>query len=231
MIAIILTGTSKGLGRAILNKILSITSKEFFIISISKTDISKNYSNLTNFFHFNIDLSENFDSELSKIHDIILKLKITELIFISNAGVIEPISMVGKLDKNLLQKNISINLIAPITITNAILSWGGIKKILILNISSGASKKPIAGWSCYCASKAAAAMFFECLRMECQNKNAIIEIENIDPGVMDTDMQASIRNVTSDDFPDVNKFIEYAKSNRLKKPDEAAEEIVKKYIL
>ena len=46
---------------------------------------------------------------------------------------------------------------------------------------------------------------------------------NIDPGVMDTGMQKSLRN---SDFPDVESFKGLQKENQLKQPSDVAHEIL-----
>ena len=48
---------------------------------------------------------------------------------------------------------------------------------------------------------------------------------NFDPGVMDTDMQKTLR---AGNFPDVENFIEFQKEGQLKAPIAVAEDILKK---
>jgi benzil reductase ((S)-benzoin forming) len=85
--------------------------------------------------------------------------------------------------------------------------------LTVLHIGSGASKHPIPHWSAYCTTKAAAAMFFACLAVE----NPGWKIVDMDPGVLDTDMQSAIRK--SAVGPSVDKAA-------LKDPDVAAREIL-----
>ena len=58
-------------------------------------------------------------------------------------------------------------------------------------LSSGAAHRPLEGWSAYCAAKAGLAMLTEALALE--TAGAGIRVFGLAPGVIDTDMQVSIR--------------------------------------
>jgi benzil reductase ((S)-benzoin forming) len=90
-----------------------------------------------------------------------------------------------------------------------------------VNISSGAANRAINSWSLYCSSKAFIKMFFEVAECEYQQHKFF----NIDPGVMDTQMQKSIR---STDFPDVSSFRNLEEEGKLKLPIDVAIEILNK---
>ena len=70
-----------------------------------------------------------------------------EVIFLSNAGTIEPIGLVGKTDFASVAECFHVNALAPAAIANAILRDAGPAKLTFVNISSGAAHRPIAGWS------------------------------------------------------------------------------------
>ena len=61
----------------------------------------------------------------------------------------------------------------------------------IVNISSGAAHRAMEGWSAYCASKAGLAMLTKSLALEYGPLG--IRVFGFAPGIVDTDMQASIR--------------------------------------
>lgn len=85
--------------------------------------------------------------------------------------------------------------------TNVMGCYHGIRAVLpamreqghgvIVNVSSGASRRALVGWSGYCAGKAAVEMLTQCALSE--NPDAGISFMTIDPGTIDTDMQAHIR--------------------------------------
>lgn len=144
---------------------------------------------------------------------------------INNAGVIEPIGPVGQIDEQLLARNLGVNLIAPIVMTSAFLrhtaKWQA--DCRVMNISSGAGRKPYAGWSAYCASKAGLDMFTRCVGEE----KSRATIFSVAPGVIDTDMQAEIRGAKPEHFPMKDRFVGLKESGGLLSPEEAAEKLIR----
>ena len=51
-------------------------------------------------------------------------------------------------------------------------------------------------------------------------------IEAIDPGVMDTSMQKTLRKSTLKDFPEKDYFVELKRDGKLKNPNEVARDIL-----
>lgn len=111
------------------------------------------------------------------------------LVFISNAGMIAPIIPAALLDDEALRRAMAINCIAPTMLASAMIDAAGARSLRIVNISTGAARRPIAGWLAYCASKAAGKMALDVLATE----NSHVVVIHIDPGVMDTAMQTYIR--------------------------------------
>jgi 3-oxoacyl-[acyl-carrier protein] reductase len=113
-------------------------------------------------------------------------------ILINNAGVIEPISMVGAADPAEWARAIQINLIGAYYAIRAVLS-GMIERGHgdIINVSSGAALRPLEGWSAYCAGKAGLAMLTRSIDLE--HRAAGIRVFGFQPGTTDTDMQVTIR--------------------------------------
>lgn len=115
----------------------------------------------------------------------------TGVTFISNAGMITPLGLIGGGDFLDLGDALAVNLASPMILASQLASICRAMAIplTILNISSGAAKRPISGWSAYCTAKAGAAMFFDCLAAE----NPAWTVRNIEPGMIDTGMQAALR--------------------------------------
>src|SRR5690625_7449133 len=96
-------------------------------------------------------------SELSKLDAITAWLSehlsnARSVTLINNAGVVDPIGMVGALDASSIQQAVTLNVTAPIALSNAFVNALKISNIpkKILNISSGASSSAIAGWENFC---------------------------------------------------------------------------------
>ncbi|MGF7159426.1 NAD(P)-dependent dehydrogenase (short-subunit alcohol dehydrogenase family) [Rhodoligotrophos appendicifer] len=110
---------------------------------------------------------------------------------VNNAGVIEPIGKITETDETAWAQLITTNLVAPYRLTRALLREQGTGIRRIVNISSGAAHRPMEGWSAYCASKAGLAMLTRSVQLE--YGDAGILAFGLVPGLVDTDMQGTIR--------------------------------------
>ncbi len=112
-------------------------------------------------------------------------------ILINNAGVIEPIGDVLETDPADWARAIRINLTGAYHVVRAIVptmvaAGGG----TVITISSGAASNILEGWSSYCASKAGLTMLTRALATE---HGETIRAFGFRPGVVDTEMQVTIR--------------------------------------
>lgn len=111
---------------------------------------------------------------------------------VNNAGVIQPIGPMSEVDDESWALSIHTNLIAPYRLTAALLrapSQGETRRIV--NISSGAAHRPLDGWSAYCAGKAGLAMLTRSTQLEFGSRGILCF--GLIPGLVDTDMQETIR--------------------------------------
>ena len=113
-------------------------------------------------------------------------------ILVNNAGVIEPIGLLAHSDPVSWRRNIEINLIGAYHAVRAVLPQMVAARVgTIVNLSSGAAHRPLEGWSAYCAAKAGLAMLTDAIALETAQSG--IRIFGFAPGVIDTDMQVTIR--------------------------------------
>lgn len=217
---LIVTGANRGLGKAIVD--LALHDEETVIISLSRS-LSEQHLTLSNnkLAFVQSDLLNPFSTDTLNIVDRYLK-KNSVLYFLNNAGTILPIDKIGNLDEEAISDSIRINLEYPTKLINALLRKYENNKLVIVNITSGAGDNPIAHWSLYGSSKAFMKMYFKVLSEEnIDNKNVLIY--SIDPGTMDTEMQASIR---SNHFPKHDYFQSLKEKETLVKPEDAAARIL-----
>lgn len=215
-----ITGTSRGIGKAIAEQLLEDPSNKVIGISREKTIEHANYR------HFFLDLTD-----AGAISDFKFELHANpkRICLINNAGSIGFIKPIGHLDAASIVRNYTLNLIAPSVLTNAFIQTYNSTDCekLILNISSGAGKKPVDGWAVYCASKAGLDMFSKVVyeeqeiqaRHPQENIHKRFHIYSIAPGVVDTDMQTSIRSANALDFSRINDFISYKENQQLASAD------------
>lgn len=137
---------------------------------------------------------------------------------VHNAGVLEPVgplSRVSLRDWHYIQ---AINVEGPLFLTQALLPR--LKGGRVLHMSSGAAHRSIPGWGPYCTSKAALHMLYMVLRDELAAED--VAVGSLRPGVVDTPMQALIREQAREDFPAVERFRELKESGQLNDPDAVA---------
>lgn len=214
---VIITGANKGLGEAFVNTL--IKNKDCFVISLSRSlsEEQKKYTK-SNFHFIEIDFSKQDVGKKIKVLKNIIK---TEAVYlINNASIIEPIIKIEELDETAIDRTLSVNIKSTMLITAYLLKNLTSNSIKFVNIGSGAANRAISNWSLYCSSKAFIQMFFNVAEREYKQH----QFFNIDPGVMDTNMQKSLR---ASHFPDVENFKNLQVDGKLKSPKNVAVEILK----
>ena len=144
---------------------------------------------------------------------------------IHNAGVVAPIEPANQLtDIETIRSAFDINITAPIYLTGHFLA--ATEQCIdrrVLLISSGAGRHAYGSWGVYCATKAAMDRYAEVLGAE---NHAHLKACSMAPGVIDTDMQAQIRQTTKDKFPAVDRFEEMHRQGALNSADDCAKTIL-----
>ena len=220
MKTIILTGFTSGLGLALYNRLLTLVGEEFKLICIGRNIARVNKVQGVSYFELDLSELQNWSTVITDIDS-----DSSELIFISNASVIDPISRVGELESNFLIRANHVNYLNPALLVNELIgaSLGLNAKLEIVNISSGAATKAISGWAAYCSTKAAFKMFLDVLVTDSIEN---VDVQHIDPGVIDTGMQKAIRCKDSSQMRDVEYFKELQSAGKLKSASDASNEIM-----
>ena len=217
----IITGASKGLGASLLQLALN---DEHTVISLSRTKSISHPRHL----HITQDLakSKTIRSKLDKAFAKIDMNKIKEVYLINNAAVIEPIGNVNNFSVDDMEIHLKVNLLTPMVLCGHIMDKFKNKKspITIINIISGAAHRPIINWSQYCSTKSGLKMFTDCLNLDYEKRKSFKAI-TFSPGVMDTSMQATIRNQSKRNFKNIDRFKELKQKNELLSPDKVAERL------
>ena len=149
-------------------------------------------------------------------------------VLINNAGVVEPVGPLDVVDAEALERNLQVNLAAPLLLMRAFLrATGGAALRRIINISSGAGRRPIFGWGGYCAAKAGLDMASRVLALECGTRGLAVEVVSLAPGVIDTGMQEVVRGASAERFVDVERFRAMKAQGALRPAEDVASDILR----
>ena len=220
---IVLTGISRGLGNCLFQELSKLRDVHLFALGRNLPEENQEMKATfvsCDFSHF---------SNLPMLSNVIPVDG--DVIFINNAGSVEPIGEIGAFDMAKLHCAAQVNFVSPMGICNQLvhLCRKNRQRLKVINISTGAAVHPIVGWSAYCSTKAAIKMFLDVLN-EQGKLSGDIDVIHFDPGVMDTGLQKRIRSASSDEFPRLTEFLTYKENGKLRAPEDVAREIVQKYI-
>lgn len=230
MEVVILTGASRGLGAALADQLLSSERRLVCIARKPNPLLEQKARDRKAWLDYYLqDLTEIEASDMlaQSICDE-LPDDASRLTLINNAGMVEPVARASALPNDQLVRALNLNVAAAMLFSSRFLKgtedFAGERRIL--NISSGAARSPYAGWSVYCATKAALDMFSRCVKLEEAVRPNPARIVSLAPGVVDTDMQATVRELDPEDFPNVERFRNLKATNQLASAEEAARRIV-----
>ncbi|MCL6259341.1 SDR family NAD(P)-dependent oxidoreductase [Aquiflexum sp. TKW24L] len=219
----IITGTSKGIGRALLTQLLLESTSRVIGVSRTNTEVTH-----PNYQHISCDLTD-FEGMENCLEKIFPDGEFESIVLINNAGWIGEIAHMGNLSNQSIRQIFEVNTIAPAIMMNAFVKkhtqMKGAKRIVV-NVSSGAASKSLDGWSGYSASKSALNMLTQTAQTEADLNQNGIRFFAVAPGVVDTEMQLEIRNASSTDFSSLPKFIGLKENNQLSSPEYAADKIL-----
>lgn len=149
-------------------------------------------------------------------------------LLVNNAGVIQPIGPLETQDAEFVARAITVNVAAAFVLSAAFARHTeGQPDRRILHVSSGAAHKAYAGWSIYCATKAAMNQHARCVSLD---RSPGLSIAAVAPGVVDTEMQSEIRASTDEQFPDRPRFLAMHRDRTLPSPEQIGGKLVE-YLL
>ncbi len=208
----IVTGTRRGLGEALARRITADKRNELIGLSRPEVDLADSSA-----------IARAFDAIGKRIAGTTYE----KAVLINNAGVIEPVTPLDRADPGDIERNLAVNLVAPMLLMRLFLgATEHVKLRRVINISSGAGRRPIFGWSAYCAAKAGLDMATRVVALEAQVRGLAIEAVSLAPGVIDTGMQGTVRSVSAEDFVDVERFRQMKAEGALRPADDVAADIL-----
>lgn len=230
----IVTGASKGLGKALLTQ---LAAEDVHIFAISRSGVDESTGRAVvasgaslSVLPFDLTEVEKIEGLMTEIIKEIDAEKAEQIVLINNAGGVEPIGPFYKAQDAAVLQNIHLNLTSPLLLAN---HFGRAVKNLscdrrIITVSSGAGKNPIYGWTTYCATKAAVDMMTRVIGLEEGAEG--IQAASFGPGIMDTDMQVTIRSSSAEDFKDIERFKGFKENGNLLTPQYVAD-VLKRFLI
>jgi len=220
----IVTGHSRGLGAALANELLARGGQVLGISRAGNPGLAANYPGA--FQELALDLSDQagLASFLAsgRLERFLAGADLAVLI--NNAGVLQPMGAPGRQGGAAIALAVTANVAAPLMLSDAfVAATSNLSDRRIAHVSSGAARSAYAGWSVYCATKAALDMHARAVKADALPG---LRISSIAPGVIDTAMQAEIRAAESSVFPLHERFEALKHKGELATPEDTARRFV-----
>ena len=216
---VFITGTSRGLGLGMVEEFLARGLTVAGCARAASAPISHD-----NFYYESIDVTD--EAALSRFVGSVSERVGAIDMWINNAGVLDPVRFLRDLTAHELAEHLNINVGGVLNGSRQFIAhrkkYGG--HGVLINISSGAAIKGYAGWGAYCSGKAAVDRLSECLQLE--EGSTGLRVHSVAPGVIDTQMQETIRSLTQEEFPMVEKFHAIRRDNLFNTPKFVAKHLL-----
>lgn len=226
----ILTGASRGMGLAMAQQLLQRPGQ--YLVCISR---NTNAALQATAAHTHLD---QWPHDLAQAELTALALttwlqahkpgQFASATLVNNAALLPRIAPLDQSAPADLAQALRVGLEAPMLLTAAFLhatiGWAVPRKVL--NISSGLGRRPMASQAAYCAVKAGMDHFTRCLALEEAGKPNGAKVCALAPGVIDTDMQVTLRSADVAVFPDQGRFAGLKAQGQLTSPDDAAASVL-----
>ena len=220
----IVTGTTQGLGPALAAQVARDAQNE--IVALARAADGP----IPGGARFQADLADAaaLERACDRVEERIRGKRYEKAVLVNNAGVVAPVAPLEALDPILLARTIAVNLVAPMLLMRRFLRMTeGVPIRRVINISSGAGRRPVSGWSAYCAAKAGLDMASRVAALEARSRGHAVDVVSLAPGVIDTGMQGTVRGLPPEDFADVERFRRMKAEGALRSADDVAADILR----
>ena len=216
----IVTGATKGLGEALARQVAAQEGNRLVTMGRAKSDAT----------NIEVDLADAAAVERAcdELERRIAGGAFGRAVLFNNAGVVSPVGPLEKVDAADLLRNLAVNFVAPILLMRRFLrATAAVPLRRIVNLSSGAARRPVFGWTAYCAAKAGLEMASRVVALEAAQRGLAVEVASLAPGVIDTAMQATVRGGSPEDFADIERFRAMKAEGTLRPAEDVAADILR----
>jgi len=223
----IITGASRGLGRAVAELLLA---RGHHVLALSRQAADMAVPPGGQLTPWSVDLADAAPvaERLAQWLAALDGSRILSATLINNAGVVSQPAPLSAGDMGELVNALRVGLEAPMLLTAAFLrataSWKAPRKVLL--VSSGLGRRAMAGSASYCAAKAGMDHLARAVALEEAAKPSGARIVSLAPGVIDTDMQLQLRSADAQLFPAREMFAGLKSGGQLDSPATAATKLL-----
>ncbi len=228
---VIITGASRGLGRAMAEQLLT---PERLLLTISRhpdatlQDLAA--ARGAKLEQWALDLAHGVGAaaRLEAWLRGLDRARCASGVLVNNACLLGQVGPLQEADSDSIAATLRVGLETPALLAAAFLratdGWGIARKVL--NISSGAGRRQLPGWAVYCAVKAGLDHLSRVMAEDEALRPNGARVVSLAPGVIDTDMQAQVRAADVATFPALPHFMEMKERGQLASADDAAARVL-----
>lgn len=228
MRAAIVTGVSRGLGASLAR---ALVARDVVVLGVGRAPAPGLDDARFSFARCDLADVAGLDAALDAPWRALAARKPSFVALVNNAATTDPLGLASRHDGAAVARAIAVNLSAPAALCGLFLRTfaDASAERRIVNVSSGAARSAIAGAGLYCEAKAGLEMLTRVLAAEATD--ARFAAVSLRPGVLDTDMQVTMRSSREADVPAVAMFRGFFADRRLVAPDVAADRITDQVVL
>jgi benzil reductase ((S)-benzoin forming) len=217
----IVTGASRGLGRAIAEQLHAAGHQ---VLGVSRQTPPAPFEQWACDLSDPLPVAQRLEQWLGTLDP----QRFADATLINNAALITEPKPLADVDAASLSATVRVGLEAPLLLTSAFLratrAWPGVRRVL--HISSGLGRRGMASTGPYCAVKAGLDNLARAQVLEEALQPNGAKVCSLAPGVIDTDMQVQLRGADANAFPDRAAFVHMKNGGRLDVPAAAAAKVI-----
>ena len=217
----IVTGASRGLGRAIAEQLHGAGHR---VLGLSRQQPAAQFEQWACDLSDPLPVARRLEQWLAGID----AASFATVTLINNAALVTEPQPLAEAEPAALSAAVRVGLEAPLLLTSAFLratrSWTSLRRVL--HISSGLGRRGMASTGPYCAVKAGLDNLARAQALEEALQPRGARVCSLAPGVIDTDMQLQLRGADPGAFPDRDAFVQMKQGGRLDSPAAAAAKVI-----